>query len=629
MKVSPKTLLKRYLVPLMLAFFLPGCGQDSGGVNAGVNAGGAGAVISSLGLQQPVPGLGAPERPLTTVDRAIVTVGAGTYKKLAYGPGWARVVRSELASPQAGRELRRQTLLCMPHFSDVHIMDDESPLRTEFLRNLNGAFLPATEFQAAWRPQESLTTQVADSMVRRMNATAVGPVTLRPFDCAVFTGDNGDNRHQSELQRFLTLMDGGTIHPSTGDPNLYEGVQDGQSPVLKEYWHPDSAVSDDYKTKYGFPDYPGLLQAAVLPFTASGLKTPWYTCYGNHDHLIQGNFPVRPTTAPVNALTNIAEGNSKILALPLIFQLLGQKLGVDAFLAEFLDPLGPALPSDWAAFIGHWLSPTTLARSVTADPTRHILNKQEFVQAHLASGSQPGPVGHGFTSLNQQSGHLYYTFEPAPGILGITLDTTNPGGLNNGSVDADQVAWMEQQIQKVSSRYYDAKGNLVKTGNPNKLVMLFSHHSIETLTNALPDTENPQTRLLAAAFEQVLHRYPNVIVWLNGHTHYCRVYSHDDPTRRTPGFWEVNSPALIDFPQQARIVEMVDNRDGTLSIFATLVDTAAPPETSTPSDPESLASISRELSANDPQLVNQPGGLDFQIGQPGDRNVELLINKPF
>lgn len=567
--------------------------------------------------------------PLTTVDRSIVTTGSGQYKTLTYGPGWSRVVRNDLAQPQAGRETRRQPLFCMPHFSDVHIIDEESPLRIEFLRAIKAPLLPKDDFQAAWRPQETMTRQVAEAMVQRVNAQQNGPVTGRPFDCAVFTGDNGDNRHRVELQNFLTLIDGGPITPSTGNPNLYEGVQDAVTPFLTEYWHPEPGPTDTYKSTLGFPTIPGLLAAVVTPFRATGLKTPWYSCYGNHDHLIQGNFPVKADVEPKNALANIATSSQKLLEVPKGFDALGPSLGVDIFLAVFLDPLGLGQGVDWPTFINEWTSSKNLQRTVTADQNRTLLDKKTYAQAHLDTGAIPGPVGHGFTPSNAQTGNLYYTFEPAPGVLGITLDTTNPGGLDNGSIDLPQVEWMENAIQQVSSRYYDRNGNLVTTGRPDKLVVLYSHHSIESLTNLLPDPTNPVARMLGAEFEGVLHRYPNVVLWMNGHTHYNRVFSHADPSGKTGGFWEIMSPSLIDFPQQVRIVELVDNKDGTLSAFATLLDHAAPPETTTPGDPISLAGISRELSANDPQILNQPGGLDFQIGTPGDRNVELLVKKPF
>jgi hypothetical protein len=157
-------------------------------------------------------------------------------------------------------------------------------------------------------------------------------------------------------------------------------------------------------------------------------------------------------------------------------------------------------------------------------------------------------------------------------------------------------------------------------------VVLFSHHTLETLNNPLPDPNVAEPRVLAGVFQPLLHRYPNVVMWMNGHSHVCRVFPHPDPLGRTGGFWEVNTPSHIDYPQQSRVVELADNKDGTLSIFATLVDHAAPPETQArvTNDVLRLASISRELSANDPQI-----DLSVQLGTPQDRNVELLIKAPF
>jgi hypothetical protein len=90
------------------------------------------------------------------------------------------------------------------------------------------------------------------------------------------------------------------------------------------------------------------------------------------------------------------------------------------------------------------------------------------------------------------------------------------------------------------------------------------------------------------------------------------------------GFWEVNTAAHIDEPQHARIVELVDNGDGTLSIFGTLIDHAGPVRPSYDDlGPLALAGHARELSYNDPQAS------EGKLGGPGDRNVELLLKRPF
>ena len=44
-------------------------------------------------------------------------------------------------------------------------------------------------------------------------------------------------------------------------------------------------TNDNYRAEHGFPTIPSLLDAARRPFSAVGLKLPWYTCFGNHDGL--------------------------------------------------------------------------------------------------------------------------------------------------------------------------------------------------------------------------------------------------------------------------------------------------------------------------------------------------------
>ena len=96
------------------------------------------------------------------------------------------------------------------------------------------------------------------------------------------------------------------------------------------------------------------------------------------------------------------------------------------------------------------------------------------------------------------------------------------------------------------------------------------------------------------------------------------------------GFWEINTASHVDWPQQARIVEIVSNGDGTLSIFGTLVDhAAAATYPATPTGPMQLASLSRELGINDWQRDPETPTQDGKRGTVADRNVELLVRAPF
>ncbi len=89
----------------------------------------------------------------------------------------------------------------------------------------------------------------------------------------------------------------------------------------------------------------------------------------------------------------------------------------------------------------------------------------------------------------------------------------------------------------------------------------------------------------------------------------------------------------MDWPINSRLLEVMDNKDGTLSIFGGVIDhggrldTPARGADASGFTEEQLAAIAREFSYNDPQV----GGKDKNLGgtgKPQDRNVELLIPDP-
>ena len=77
------------------------------------------------------------QRP-TTAGTTLRTVSAkpsgGGYRRLRPGPAWPLAVRTDLAGARPGRDRRRRNLACFVQFTDLHIVDVQSPMRHEWMR---------------------------------------------------------------------------------------------------------------------------------------------------------------------------------------------------------------------------------------------------------------------------------------------------------------------------------------------------------------------------------------------------------------------------------------------------------------------------------------------------------------
>ncbi|NGO72175.1 TIGR03767 family metallophosphoesterase [Streptomyces boncukensis] len=504
----------------------------------------------------------APPRGGTTLTSVSVPDGDGPYRRLTDGAPWRPVVRTELARAGSARIRRRTPLAGFVQFTDLHLVDVQHPLRYEFLR---------TQTQSAWRPQEALSTAGAVALVERVNALPGGPVTGMPLSFVITTGDNTDNNAQAELEWFLTAMSGGRITPDTGAPGTYEGVQNSG---LRTYWQPDSALRDTDKAR-GFPRIEGFLQAALRSVTSPGLALPWYATVGNHDALPGGCFAA--SGGPHGFLADFAVGDRKLMELP------------DADGARMWRAVRKGLDPKGADFAELLRTQRRRMRTVTPDPARAPVTAEAYLRAlRNPRWRGSGPLGHGYTERQLETGELYYAFRVADGVMGYSLDTTRRDGHYAGRISQRQLRWLERQLERHRDAY----------------ALVFSHHTSTT-------TPEGGDQLL-----DLLKRTPHAVAWINGHSHRNRITPHGT-------LWEVSTASHIDFPQLARVIELVDNRDGTLSLLTTLIEASAPARVERSDVSQTgLASLYRELAAN------APGRRMDLAGEAGDRNAELVLRKP-
>ncbi|BBE23079.1 metallophosphoesterase [Arthrobacter sp. MN05-02] len=524
------------------------------------------------------------------------------YRVLENGAGIRTLLREDLVPrpDQAGPEPVARA--AFGHITDPHVLDATNPGRLSFLWQYLD-FPDGYPTSGRFRPQDVLTLHVLDATVRVFNALGRGPESGRPLDGLVITGDITNSFSVSELDAAVAVLDGGS---ATSNPTgSYEGIQDhGRAPraLAAEVWHPDPEIEDsepdNWKKQYGYPTVPGLLTAASRPIEAPGAAFPHYLGFGNHDET--GRF-----------------GGSRISGGERLTDLVrtGSRLPVEL-------PDGMTESEFWKKADGTEEDRERLvagmpSRTIAASDTRKVLDKPRFRAALV----------HPDTAVEQAPGtdDLYYAFDLSADVRGIMLNTASPDGGGRAVLDRRQASWLTEQLQAVSSTYRDDDGNTVTADAEDKLVVLFSHHPLRAFEDDAWSEEDGGESIARDDVLRILTRFPNLVLWMNGHEHRHKVEAHPGHSG-SGGIWEITTASLIDFPQQSRVVELLDNQDGTLSIVATLVDHSSADDVQRggTQTPQSLAALSLELAANRPGL--DAGSI---MGGAEDHNVELLVAAPF
>jgi len=311
------------------------------------------------------------------------------------------------------------------------------------------------------------------------------------------------------------------------------------------------------------------------PVQARGLDpaVPWYYVLGNHDILMQGNFMV------VSRSLTSEEQAAQISESAFYKTAVGDRSDTVIECQE-----GP-------------LDPLSLASgAVTPNPDRRFLTHRQMIGEFFVTTSTP--PGHGFTAASLDADLGIYTADLGEGapVRLIAFETPHPEANDEGYV-----------LRTVVDGFL--KPELERAQNDGVLVIAASHHPPSAIVEKSEVKSDELVGLLAS--------YPNVILHLVGHGHANSVTPHASGNADGTGYWEVQAPSTLDFPQQAHLVEIVDDGDGTGSIYVTVINHDAPEG--------SIAWRARGLSILDIQTGADP---DPDTGGVQERNVILKFLVP-
>lgn len=390
-------------------------------------------------------------------------------------------------------------LVRLAHISDIHILDEESPARSVRTDDL---------INVSWRPQESYSVQTLDATLQRINAIhAEGRTADRPVDFVLATGDLTDLAQHNELAWFLATMDGKMVTPDSG-------VLDGADRPLPDAINPK------------------------LPYNAVGLDPaiPWYTCYGNHDGLATGNFPInRDLPNPQDWFAPLFPIVADVIGFHALDPLWNSMLPTADLSPAALSGRGPILLPDSQQIDLAALE----AGPIEPDPARRFLSSRDFIQQHLASSTPPR--GHGLTRRSLARNETWYTARPVPNVpLRLIVFDTVAAGPYYGL----PLYYGALSREHLENFIIPALGAATAAG---EWIILASHHPSEDFSLPFPaDTVS------TAEFRALLSSYPGVVLHLAGHTH----RNHASVIPGAYPYLEIETGAIIDYPQEGRILDL-------------------------------------------------------------------------
>jgi len=173
------------------------------------------------------------------------------------------------------------------------------------------------------------------------------------------------------------------------------------------------------------------------------------------------------------------------------------------------------------------------------DERRHFSSREEFMQAHFNSTTEP--AGHGFTQANLDSGRTRYSVIPKPGVPVrlVVMDTVAP----------DPPAGFPVQYGVMTREQFNnfVKPQFEAARQAGQYVILASHHP-----SADFDLPYFQPTVGTKEFRQFVSSQPNIIAHICGHTH----RNHVTQVNGRYPYLEIETDSLIDYPQEGRILDV-------------------------------------------------------------------------
>ena len=278
-----------------------------------------------------------------------------------------------------------------------------------------------------------------------------------------------------------------------------------------------------------------------MPFQAAGLDPaiPWYAVLGNHDHFWMGGLRVP-------AQQDFTNEN--------VFCLGTNYMGT----IDGSTPYGDVI--DVGSVTNFIVGGVTNAPTVAPDTNRYSLTTSTWMHEFFNTTSKP--VGHGFSQANVTNSFACYSFKPRTNmpvkviVLDDTMSDKDFAYGEQGCLDPKRFNWLVKELDRGQAQ--------------DQLMIIAAHVPLELIdTNSLVGTNTiiPLTNLLAT-----LHTYPNLLLWMCGHTHQNNIIPQPSPYPDRPeyGFWEVQTASLRDFPHEFRTWEILRNTDNSISILVTV-----------------------------------------------------------